>query len=148
MTALTEIRDPRVRALAREAVEFLESHAWCGGVTGGQLGFAVAGAIGVFKLSHQPRQPGVDDVLWVVVGDLPSAYLVLDDAHDWQHALTCYVQQMRAWVAAVQAGESLDGIIPVAVEPTAEHAQMLATRLAFIQRELVDVPASRLNGDA
>ncbi len=147
MTPITEIRNPGVRKLAREAVEFLESQVWCRGVISGELGFAVAGVIGVFKLRHQPSRPGVDEVLWVIVGDLPSAYLVLDNAPDWQGALACYVREMRAWVAAVQAEQPLTGIIPVGVEPTAEHAQMLATRLDFIERELVGVAASDLDGD-
>ncbi len=147
MTPLASIRHRGVRKLAREAVQFLESQSWCGGVTTGELGFAVAGVIGVFRLVHKPTREGVDAVLWVVVGDLPSAYVVLDNAPDWQEALACYVQEMGAWVAAVRAGKPLGDIIPVGVEPTPEHADMLATRLEFIQRELVDVPASDLDGD-
>jgi hypothetical protein len=41
---------------------------------------------------------------------------------------------MRRWV---QAGQSLDGIIPVRVAATKEHAEMLAGRLDFIANEIV-----------
>jgi hypothetical protein len=40
---------------------------------------------------------------------------------------------MQRWVDAVRSGAGLEGIIPVNVSPTLEHAEMLASRLGFIQ---------------
>jgi len=90
----------------------------------------------------------VDDTLWVVVGDLPSAYLALDDAPTWREALQGYVYEMGQWVSAVKQGDSLDDVIPVAVEPTIEHAEMLASRLAFIEEKILGVPDEDLESDA
>lgn len=84
---INTIENGEVRALAVEAESFLLSHAWCKGITAGYLAFAVAGVIGVFLFEIVPYRPDVDDTLWVVAGDLPSAYLVTDDAETWQEAL-------------------------------------------------------------
>ena len=52
--------------------------------------------------------------------------------------------EMRLWVRAVRSGGSLDNVIPVGVEPTEDHADMLERRLDFIERELLSVPADSL----
>jgi hypothetical protein len=147
MTALAEIRSAGAKRLAEEAIAFLESQPWCGGVVGGELAFAVSSVVGVFKLRVRPKRPGVDDVLWVVVGDVPPAYLVLDNAPDWQAALAGYIAEMGRWVAAVKSGAPLDNVIPVAAAPTAEHAAMLESRLAFLRENLVNLEASHLESD-
>jgi len=138
MTPAQQIRNPEVRALASEAKSFVESHRWCQEVTSVDLAWAVAGVLGVFEVRISPARPEVDSVLWVVVGDLPSAYLVQDDAPTWREALDGYVFEMWRWVNAVRQGEPLDDVMPVAAEPTLEHAEMLAGRLAFIESEILN----------
>jgi len=98
----------------------------------------ISGKIGVFLVRIEPALIGVDEEHWVVVGDLPPAYLVCDNAPDWRGALRCYIYEMRKWVEAVQSGGSLKGVIPVKAEPTREHADMLASRLEFIQNHMID----------
>ena len=95
MVPLSQIHNPEVRELADEALRFLESHSWCGPVKSGELAFAVAGVVGIFKFSVEPSYPDVDSLLWVITGDLPPAYLGTDRAHDWQSALARYVDEMR-----------------------------------------------------
>jgi hypothetical protein len=148
MVPLSKIRNPEVRGLADEAVRFLKTHAWCGSVRSAELAFAVAGVVGVFKIALEPSHPGVDSVLWVITGDLPPAYLVTDDAPDWQSALTAYVDEMRRWVAAVRHGTSTADMIPVNVPATAEHAEILESRLDFIEREFITASAGIIEGDA
>ena len=105
------------------------------------------GVVGVFKIAFKPTRRGVDSVLWVITGDLPPAYLVTDDAPDWQRALAAYAGEMRKWVAAVRDGSSTADLIPVNVTPTAEHAAMLERRLDFIERELIAAPTGSIEGD-
>jgi hypothetical protein len=45
---------------------------------------------------------------------------------------------MQRWVNAVRAGDALEGIIPVNVSPTLEHAEMLSSRLGYIQDHFID----------
>ena len=91
---------------------------------------------------------GTDPKVWVVLGDLPPAYLAFDEGDTWQDALRGYVEEMQQWVNAVRAGESLEDVIPVNVSATREHADILATRLQFIRERLVSVDAASLESDA
>ena len=148
MIPSTKIQNSEVRELAEEATSFIASHEWCLKVTAVRLAWAVAGVLGVFQVDLKPARPDIDTTLWVVVGDIPPAYLVQDDAPTWREALRGYVGEMSRWVHAVKHGQPLDDVIPVAAEPSLEHAEMLAGRLAFIQTEFIDAAEGEVEGDA
>jgi hypothetical protein len=142
-----DIRDPEVQALAQRARSYVDRFLWCGEITECALGFAIAGVLGVFRVGLRPARAGVDPTVWVVVGDVPPAYLAYEDGDTWQDALRGYVDEMQAWVDAVRASESVDDLIPVNVAPTVEYADMLASRLAFIRERLIDVDAESPESD-
>lgn len=125
------------QAMVTQAKSFLERFRWCGGVRALYGGKAIPGVVAVFLAEITPGETGVDQTLWVVVGDVPPAYLVLDRAPNSTDALGIYIENMRRWVRAVLAGESTRGLIPVNTEPTPESAEMLASRLDFLEREIV-----------
>jgi hypothetical protein len=137
MTRVADLTDKELLALAHRATEFLTKFRWCSRVKESFLAYDMGSMLGVFLFRIEPRLVGVDDTLWVIVGDLPSAFLVCDHAPDWIGALTCYHYEMQRWVEAVRSGGSLDGIIPVDVSPTGEHADMLASRLDFIDDHFI-----------
>ena len=101
-------------------------------------GLAIAGVVGVFLCEIEPNSRDVDDVLWVIVGDLPSAYLVTDDSPTAEAALRTYIDLMNEWVGAVKKGDSVDKLIPVNVAPNAEHARMLESRLRFLRERVLE----------
>lgn len=143
----SQIKNPEVLTLANEASSFIASQTWCKKVTAVRLAWACAGVLGVFQVDLQPVSTDVDSTLWVVVGDLPPAYLVLDQSPTWKEALRGYVAEMSLWVRAVKDGLPLEDLIPVAVEPSIEHAEMLASRLAFIQNMIIDADNGEVEGD-
>ena len=146
MKAAAEIVDPEVRKLADEATRFVEGFRWCDGVTGCALAFAIAGAIGVFRIELRPAGEA-DPIVWVLTGDLPPAYLAYEDGETWQDALRGYVAEMQAWVEAAESGQSVADLIPVNVAPSKRYAEMLASRLEFIRRNLLDVNVDSLESD-
>ena len=148
LKSISEIQDSEVKELADEAAQFILSHKWCGDIKKGYLSFAISGFIGIFLFEIIPNQPEVDETLWVITGDLPPAYLVTDDATNWQEALGGYVYEMRLWVEAVRKGESLDEVIPVNVAPTLEHAKMVESRLQFIEDNMINVPYDSIEGES
>ena len=138
MTRVSDLTDDEEIVLARKATSYLTAFRWGGAVRESFLAFDIGYPLGVFLFCIEPRLIGVDDTLWVVVGDGPPAFLVCDDAPDWHSALRCYVREMQRWVDAVRSGSGLDGVIPVDVSPTLEHAELLSSRLGFIQDHLID----------
>src|SRR5689334_387913 len=83
MIPVGRISDPGVAEFGREAQDFLSGKPWCKKVGEGYLAWAIAGVVGVFLFRLIPTRDDVDETLWVVVGDLPPAYLVCDNAADW-----------------------------------------------------------------
>ena len=48
---------------------------------------------------------------------------------------------------AVRHKLPLDEVIPVEAEPTSEHAEMLASRLAFIETEILEAVDGEIESD-
>lgn len=137
---------------AVNAEEFITGFSWCRGIQEKYFGNGVGGIIGVFLFHIVPQSPAVDEWLWVIVGDLPPAYLVLDKAKAPSAALRSYIDEMFRWVSAVDAGRPTDELIPVDVAPTREHADMLRKRLTMLRNELLprfkqDEAASQAGGE-
>ena len=80
MTRVSDLTDAEEIALARKAMSYLTAFRWCGSVKESFLAFDIGYPLGVFLFRIEPRLIGVDDTLWVVVGDGPPAFLVCDDA--------------------------------------------------------------------
>lgn len=126
-----------LKQMLGEAKEYLLSFDWCGGVTDSYLGIGVGGIIGVFLFRITPIGKNIDEWLWIVVGDVPSAYITIDSAPNPACALDAYIGAMQKWVNAAIAGKSVNNLIPVNVPPTVENARQLQTRLDFIDKEIL-----------
>jgi hypothetical protein len=147
MIPVAKLFGPEVIELAKEAESFLAGQRWCKTITGRYLAWALAPKVGVFYFQLEPVRNGDDKELWVIVGDLPPAYIVCDNAQTWQQALDAYAVEMMEWVKAVREGRSVDNVIPVNVPPNLEYADMLETRCNLIWEMFVDVPPESLPTD-
>jgi hypothetical protein len=126
-----------LRELYKRAENFLKAFNWAGKIERAYFGLGVENIVGVFLFAFIPKSPDVDNLLWVIVGDIPPAYLVTDDAPDSARALQVYIREMRNWIAAVKAGRSVSDLIPVDAPPTMGNANDLSVWLDFIEREIV-----------
>jgi hypothetical protein len=61
--------------MARQAAEYLMSFDWCVSIMDTYFGDGIGGVVAVFLFRILPARPHIDEWIWVVVGDLPSAYL-------------------------------------------------------------------------
>jgi hypothetical protein len=146
ISSLTPIEDLRgdsledtqlLNGMAEEATEFIGGFRWCKGIKRRYFGRGVGGIFAVFLFEIVPSSPEVDSMLWVIVGDLPSAFLLAEGNLTPDDALTGYVEAMEAWVTAAREGLPVDDLIPVNVEPTKENAERLASRLKFIREDFL-----------
>ena len=147
MKPVQRIQDSQVAEYARQAQLFMGAFRWSGGVVEAELAWAAAGLLGVFRMRIAPSRDDIDEVVWVITGDLPPAYIAYDPQDTWQDALRGYVDEMQRWADAATAGQSVAELIPVNVDATAENAARLESRLAFIRTELLGVPAESLESD-
>ncbi len=120
-----------------EARRYMSSYSWCERIDRCHFGLGVGGVVAVFLFEITPASDEVDSMFWVVVGDVPPAYLVTDELKEPRVALRAYVDEMRAWIEAVRKGDSLDEVIPVNAPPTVEYADRLETRLKLLESEVI-----------
>jgi len=130
--------------LAERAKTYISSFKWAVGIKEGFLANGFDGILGVFLFKIVPESEKVDELLWVICGDIPPAYLVTDCAKTGLEALALYVEEMQKWVDAVFSGAFVNDLIPVNVAPDEEYAEMLLTRLNFIREEIL---FNQLSGD-
>jgi hypothetical protein len=123
-----------LRQMNDEARAFIESKKWCKTVRRTFFGGGIGGIIAAFLVEIVPAVDQVDEWLWVVVGDIPPAYLVTDEIPNAEAAIAAYVELMFEWVKAVNKGLPVHDLIPVNVPPTAEWAASLTSRIETIKQ--------------
>lgn len=127
-----------LRNMADEARGYISSHTWCPPIREFHLACGVGGVFALFLVDFATKIAGSpDQSLWLVTGDLPSAYFVTENAKTPREALECYCNIMEDWVAAVLDGGDLDEVYPVDVEENAENAKALESRLKFLRAEVI-----------
>ena len=95
---------PDMIDLHDRARRYLESRSWCGKIEREYVGIIRVGIIGVFLFEIEPTRHDVDAWVWVIVGDLPSAYITVDQCPTAAAALDGYMGAMEEWVAAAESG--------------------------------------------
>jgi hypothetical protein len=121
-----------LRAMSQQAEEYLSSFSWCGDVLRSFFGGGVGGVFAVFLFNIRSVRPEVGPWIWVVVGDIPSAYLPIEDATSPAEVFKTYLWGMNKWVEFARegrSGTSDDGIPPINVPATPEWAEKLEKRL-------------------
>lgn len=126
-----------LREMAVEARDFVGANDWCERIDRQYLAYGVGGVVAVFLVQITPASDDVDACLWVVVGDLPPAYVVVEDNPTAADALDAYCLEMESWVDAVKSGKSTDELIPVNVPPTREYAEQLGGRLGYLRSKIL-----------
>lgn len=127
-----------LRDMAASARSYLTSFAWCPEIRETYLAAGVGGIVAVFLFEFNKPIQDTDDKLWVIVGDLPSAYMVVDPSDETpQEALEKYCELMEGWIQAVRSSSTLKAAFPVATEPTPENADLLDRRIAFLLAEVI-----------
>lgn len=77
----------------------------------------------------------MDEWIWILVGDLPPAYITCEESPNPASALDAYIGAMDEWVNAAKNGISTNGLIPANVAPTPENAEALQKSWFFLMKE-------------
>ena len=68
-----------LQASLAEAQQYLKSFKWCAGINESYFSFGIGGVISIFLFWIVPKYKDIDEWLWVIVGDIPSAYITTKD---------------------------------------------------------------------
>ena len=121
-----------LRAMSQNAEDYLRSFSWCEDVLSAFFGGGVGGVFAVFLFKIRSARPEVGSWIWVVVGDIPSAYLPIEDATSPAEVFKTYLWGMTKWVEFARQGRSGnpdDGVPPINIPATPEWAETLEKRL-------------------
>lgn len=132
-----------LRIMASEAREFIQSFSWCNSIREAYFGDGCGGIVALFLFRIEPSRTGIDEWLWVIVGDLPRAYLVIDVSKSPSQALEGYIDEMSKWVKLAKEGRSSKNVIPVNIAATPENAVLLESRLKVLREVFVPAFQSR-----
>jgi hypothetical protein len=128
---------PNLANALRDAKEFIKFYDWVSTINGEFLGAGFDGVIYIFLFEITSEREDVDSWVWVIVGDVPPAYITCEDAKNPYEALDAYMGAMEEWVRAAQTGESVADLIPVNVPATPANAAMLDRRLKLIDEQIL-----------
>ncbi|MER9851054.1 hypothetical protein NKJ55_27790 [Mesorhizobium sp. M0106] len=129
--------DEELDAARLEARKYLDFYDWVSDITGEYLGYGADGIIYIFLFEIVPGRPEVDPWIWVIVGDVPPTYLPAVDAKTPYEALDGYIGAMEEWVEAARRGDSVADLIPVNVPASPANAEMLDSRLKFLDERVL-----------
>lgn len=124
--------------LSNQAIAFVESKPWCNKVINGWLSRGRGYMFGLFYFQIKPSRPDIPGYHWVIVGDLPPAYLDVEFCPTASSAIEGYVCELQEWVDRVMTDRPLDeSVIPVNVPPEKKWAEQLQSRLDLIRKNIL-----------
>lgn len=128
-----------LKGMLARARKYLQAFRWCGGIANVYFGGGIGGVVAAFLVQlDDKRARNVDEWLWVVVGDVPSAFFVTERAGDGPAALRVYCDLMEEWVDAARGNRSLSDVFPIEGAPAdVKHADMLASRIGTMRDEII-----------
>ena len=127
----------------KRAQNYLLGYRWARSIQRNFIGYVEPGILAVFLFKIEPEHQDVDPWIWVIVGDLPSAYIPCFEITDPWSALDGYLYEMERWSDAVLRNGPLDNLFPVDADATTLLAESLKDRISLIRDKILpNVPRS------
>ncbi len=123
----------QLRTQFHEACDYLSGFSWSEPIEQAYFAFGVGGIFALFLFVLEKAVGGTDKELWIVVGDLPSAYFVTEGVETVDEAIDTYCSLMEDWVLSVEQDDMETRVFPVDASRTRANAEMLKTRIAFLR---------------
>jgi hypothetical protein len=121
-----------LRKMSEDAKRYISSFPWCDAVLGSYFGGGVGGIFAVIFFHIRPSRPNVEPWIWIVVGDIPPAYLPLTDCKSPAEVFKTYLRGMSNWVKLARkglTGTPDQGVPPVSIPATPEWAEKINQKL-------------------
>lgn len=124
-------------AMAKEGENYLRSFAWCLDIKQGRLSDGFGGIIALLHFQVTIRNVPDDEWVWIIIGDVPSAYLEAELFVTPHAALQRYLDGLDEWIAAAEAGKPLQDLIPIEVTPSPDLIAQLRPRIKTLREEIL-----------
>jgi hypothetical protein len=122
-----------LRGMGEEAVLYVQSFDWCVELHEQYFGDGIGGVVALFLFRITIRDLETPEWVWIIVGDLPPAYLGFHGFPSPRAALLLYIEGVEEWLAASPEERVSGDLIPIEVPPKAELIEMLRDRAAKLR---------------
>ena len=126
-----------VIAAYEKATEYIGSFYWCEEIKRSSLYTNLGRVLCIFLFDIVNASSKEDNLLWLIVGDIPSMYLDVHGAKNTVQVLEDYAALAEDWINKIKAGETVDGCYPFKAEPALEMAELLELRVNQIKNNLI-----------
>ena len=127
-----------LRKMADEAERYIRSFAWCLRLKEGFLADGIGGVVAIFLFRADIAKIGNDRWIWVFIGDIPRAYLEMDQNYRSPHnALERYIDGIEEWIAGVRSGISVNGLIPINSPTDPDSLNALVSRVNTLRQHIL-----------
>ena len=120
-----------------QAKNYIQSFAWCNSIVSSYFAGGVGKIFAILLFRINSSRSDVDPWEWIFVGDIPPAYLPLEDAPSKLAAFETYIEGMKKCARLARQGrepEAEDGCPPVNVPATPDWADQLDGRLRTLSK--------------
>jgi hypothetical protein len=115
------------------STQYISSFPWCEAILDSYFGGGVGGIFGVFFFHIRPARADIDPWIWIVVGDIPPAYLPLSGCESPRKVFRTYIHGMGRWVEFARKGQpgaiSPQDVPPVNLPATPEWAERINQKI-------------------
>jgi hypothetical protein len=121
-----------LRKMSDDAQQYISSFSWCEAVLNSYFGGGVGGIFAVFLFHIRTHRKDVDPWIWIVIGDIPSAYLPITDCESPADVFKNYIRGMTRWIELARKGQNgtpEEGVPPVNIPATPEWAERLDQKI-------------------
>ena len=126
-----------LREMAERADEYVRSFEWCLELHERYFGDGVGGVVALFLFRVSIRDLDLPQWVWIVVGDLPSAYLGFQDLDSPYAALLLYIEGVEEWLESSWEERLCGELIPIEVLPEPRYLEMLRGRVAVLRASVL-----------
>jgi hypothetical protein len=103
-----------LQEMAEEAERYICSFGWCLKLKEGFFAGGFGGIVAIFLFRADIAKLGENRWTWIFVGDVPRAYLEMDNENRTPHdALLRYIEGIEEWINAVRSNRPLHELIPI-----------------------------------
>lgn len=126
-----------LRKMADDAIAYLRSFKWFVEMGPGYFGDGIGGVVGIFLFGVKIKGFDHPQWLWIIVGDLPSTYMMAGDCPSPRLALNRYIDGLSEWATAAEKEEDLHDLIPIDCPPTLEFVRLLRNRIELLTTHIL-----------
>ena len=119
------------------ATEYIKSYYWCKEIKGSSLYTNLGWVLCIFLFDIVNASSEEDNLLWLIVGDIPSMYLDVFGPKTTIQVLELYSALAEDWIKQIKSGGSIEECYPFKANPTTEMAELLQLKVNQIKNNLI-----------